>query len=98
MCYGDGSTNVAQCLPSCDPGLNEPTNVVATWYEYCVIFFKDMCPAASEYISQSRFNDECSPEAIAAGGLGDSSNTTSNADNESSESATISTAAAGESG
>jgi hypothetical protein len=71
MCYGDGGTNVNTCLSYCDTSLNEPANVVATWYGYCVIFFKDMCADAANYISQSRFEDECSPEAIAAGGVGE---------------------------
>ena len=72
MCYGDGGTMTAQCLSVCDPGINEPFNVVATWYGYCVIFFKEMCAEAAEYISESRFNSECSEEAIAAGGVGQS--------------------------
>jgi hypothetical protein len=70
-CYGDGSNNVNTCLSYCDSSLNEPANVVATWYGFCVIFFKDMCADAANYISQSRFEDECSPEAIAAGGVGE---------------------------
>src|SRR4051812_32096857 len=59
MCAGDGGTNTVTCLSQCDPGLNEPANVVATWYGYCTIFFKEMCPEAKEYMSDSRFQSEC---------------------------------------
>ncbi|KAJ4250126.1 hypothetical protein NW762_011936 [Fusarium torreyae] len=71
MCVGDGSANVVTCLSSCDPGLNEPANVSAAWFRYCILFFKDMCPAAKEYIDTETFDKQCSKEAIAAGGIGE---------------------------
>lgn len=72
MCAGDGSTNFVSCMPQCDASLNERNNAASAWYGYCVQFFKEICPSAEYYLDDEYFNDECSPEAIAAGGLGSS--------------------------
>jgi hypothetical protein len=69
MCAGDGSVTFNSCLSECDTSLNEPANAVANFYGYCVIFFKELCPTAEQYLDDDIFNKQCSPEAIEAGGL-----------------------------
>ncbi|KAL6407436.1 hypothetical protein AUP68_10268 [Ilyonectria robusta] len=69
MCKGDGGTNFVSCVPQCDASLNEPNNAAGAWYGYCVVFFKEMCPPAEYYLSDDYFNEQCSSEAIASGGL-----------------------------
>ncbi|KAF4432131.1 hypothetical protein F53441_13850 [Fusarium austroafricanum] len=71
MCAGDGSAAFVSCMSQCDPGLNEPANAVTTWYTYCVMFFKDLCDGAQEYLDAEKYNEECSKKAIAAGGIGE---------------------------
>lgn len=34
------------------------------------MFFKEMCAGGQEYMSESRYDTECSDEAIAEGGIG----------------------------
>ncbi|KAF4950249.1 hypothetical protein FSARC_13260 [Fusarium sarcochroum] len=81
-CAGDYKTRpYATCI--CDPGLNEPANVSAAWFRYCVMFFKDMCPAAKEYIETDTFDKHCSEEAIAAGGIGEKEDGDSDTDKDS---------------
>ncbi|KAI5456085.1 hypothetical protein BGZ63DRAFT_418111 [Mariannaea sp. PMI_226] len=72
MCAGDGGANFVSCMSECDTELNEPANASSAWYGYCVQFFKEMCPEAEKYLDEEDFNEECSPDAIAAGGLGSS--------------------------
>ncbi|EWG36106.1 hypothetical protein FVEG_00261 [Fusarium verticillioides 7600] len=70
MCAGDGSANFVSCLPSCDPNKNEPAIASSTYYGYCVLFFKELCDGAQEFLSEDIYNKQCSKEAIAAGGIG----------------------------
>lgn len=80
ICAGDGGTNFVACLPYCDGGINEPAIATAAWYGYCVIFFKELCPSAQEYMYEDTYAEQCSDEAIAAGGLGEEKSTTSDDD------------------
>jgi uncharacterized membrane protein YgcG len=72
MCAGAGSTGVNACVSgSCDPGVNSPANVARFWYNYCTQFFPaELCPEAQPYMTPAIFQDQCSSEAIASGGLG----------------------------
>lgn len=71
MCAGDGGTNFVSCLPYCDGGIDEAGIATGAWYNYCVIFFKELCPSAREHMYEDTYNEQCSEEAIAAGGLGE---------------------------
>ncbi|RGP58702.1 hypothetical protein FLONG3_11415 [Fusarium longipes] len=71
MCAGDGSTNFVSCLSYCDPTLNEPANASATYYGYCLIFFKELCDGAQQFVSEETYARQCSKEAIEAGGRGE---------------------------
>lgn len=70
MCAGDGSANFVSCLSSCDPNKNEPAIASSTYYGYCVLFFKELCDGAQEFLSEDIYNKQCSKEAIKAGGIG----------------------------
>lgn len=70
MCAGDGSANFVSCLSSCDPGLNEPANASATYYGYCLMFFKELCDGGQKFVDNETYNKQCSKEAIKAGGIG----------------------------
>ncbi|KAF4465452.1 hypothetical protein FALBO_7704 [Fusarium albosuccineum] len=70
MCAGDGSANFVSCLPYCDGGIDEAGIATSTFYGYCVMFFKELCPTAEQYLDSDIFNKQCSKEAIAAGGIG----------------------------
>lgn len=72
MCGGVGSTNFVGCTSnSCDPNVNSPNNAARMWYNYCTQFFPaEMCPDAEQYMNADIFQDQCSSEAIASGGLG----------------------------
>ncbi|KAF0637067.1 hypothetical protein FPSE5266_06956 [Fusarium pseudograminearum] len=74
MCAGDGSANFVSCLSSCDPTLNEPANASATYYGYCLMFFKELCDGAQEFVSSDTYAEQCSKEAIKAGGIGEKGN------------------------
>ena len=71
MCAGDGSTKFVSCLSSCDPTLNEPANASATYYGYCLMFFKELCDGAQEFVDQETYEKQCSKKAIAEGGIGE---------------------------
>lgn len=71
MCAGDGSANFVSCLSSCDATLNEPANASATYYGYCLMFFKELCDGAQEFVSSDTYAEQCSKEAIKAGGIGE---------------------------
>ncbi|KAJ4016327.1 hypothetical protein NW752_003449 [Fusarium irregulare] len=71
MCAGDGSTKFVSCLGSCDPTLNEPANASATYYGYCLMFFKELCDGAQEFVDQETYEKQCSKKAIAEGGIGE---------------------------
>lgn len=72
MCGGVGSTNFVGCTSnSCDPSVNSPNNAARMWYNYCTQFFPaELCPDAEQYMNADIFQDQCSSEAIASGGLG----------------------------
>ncbi|CAF3573170.1 unnamed protein product [Fusarium graminearum] len=74
MCAGDGSANFVSCLSSCDATLNEPANASATYYGYCLMFFKELCDGAQEFVSSDTYAEQCSKEAIKAGGIGEKGN------------------------
>lgn len=71
MCAGDGSTKFVSCLSSCDPSLNEPANASAAYYGYCLMFFKELCDGAQEFVDQEAYEKQCSKKAIAEGGIGE---------------------------
>ncbi|KAJ4137286.1 hypothetical protein NW768_002868 [Fusarium equiseti] len=71
MCAGDGSTKFVSCLGSCDPQLNEPANASATYYGYCLMFFKELCDGAQAFVDQETYEKQCSKKAIAEGGIGE---------------------------
>jgi hypothetical protein len=70
MCAGDGSANFVKCLSYCDASLNEPAIASSTYYGYCVLFFKELCDGAEQFLSEKIYGEQCSKEAIAAGGIG----------------------------
>ncbi|KAF9768035.1 hypothetical protein IL306_014703 [Fusarium sp. DS 682] len=70
MCAGDGSANFVSCLASCDPNKNEPAIASSTYYGYCVLFFKELCDGAQQFLSEDIYNKQCSKEAIKEGGIG----------------------------
>lgn len=70
MCAGDGSANFVKCLPYCDASLNEPAIASSTYYGYCVLFFKELCDGAEQFLTEKIYGEQCSKEAIAAGGIG----------------------------
>ncbi|KAH7256257.1 hypothetical protein BKA59DRAFT_467088 [Fusarium tricinctum] len=70
MCAGDGSANFVKCLSYCDANLNEPAIASSTYYGYCVLFFKELCDGAEQFLSEKIYGEQCSKEAIAAGGIG----------------------------
>ncbi|GKU22061.1 hypothetical protein FLAG1_10262 [Fusarium langsethiae] len=74
MCAGDGSANFVSCLSSCDTSLNEPANASATYYGYCLMFFKELCDGAQQFVDEETYAEQCSEEAIKAGGIGEKGN------------------------
>ncbi|KAF5672799.1 hypothetical protein FHETE_3633 [Fusarium heterosporum] len=50
--------------------MNEPTIVSSTYNGYCVLFCKGLCDGAAEFLIEKIYNEQCSKEAIAAGGIG----------------------------
>ncbi|KAH6884261.1 hypothetical protein B0T10DRAFT_564837 [Thelonectria olida] len=70
MCAGDGGANFVSCLSQCDVSLDEPAIASSQFYYYCVQFFKEVCPSAEQYLDSQDFNEQCSDDAIAAGGIG----------------------------
>ncbi|KAL3605301.1 hypothetical protein FPOAC2_00244 [Fusarium poae] len=74
MCAGDGSANFVSCLSYCDPTLNEPANASATYYGYCLMFFKELCDGARQFVDDETYAKQCSKEAIKAGGIGEKGN------------------------
>ncbi|SPJ70633.1 uncharacterized protein FTOL_00361 [Fusarium torulosum] len=70
MCAGDGSANFVKCLSYCDVNKNEPAIASSTYYGYCVLFFKELCDGAQQFLTEKIYNEQCSKEAIAAGGIG----------------------------
>ncbi|KAM0235000.1 hypothetical protein ACHAP5_009862 [Fusarium lateritium] len=70
MCAGDGSANFVKCLSYCDVNKNEPAIASSTYYGYCVLFFKELCDGAQQFLTENIYEEQCSKEAIAAGGIG----------------------------
>ncbi|KAM0185570.1 hypothetical protein ACHAPA_012082 [Fusarium lateritium] len=70
MCAGDGSANFVKCLSYCDVNKNEPAIASSTYYGYCVLFFKELCDGAQQFLTEDIYEKQCSKEAIAAGGIG----------------------------
>ncbi|KAM0217701.1 hypothetical protein ACHAPQ_008228 [Fusarium lateritium] len=70
MCAGDGSANFVKCLSYCDVNKNEPAIASSTYYGYCVLFFKELCDGAQQFLTEDIYKEQCSKEAIAAGGIG----------------------------
>ncbi|KAH9436035.1 hypothetical protein MCOR02_004944 [Pyricularia oryzae] len=69
MCAGNGGANAATCMSGyCDPSFNHI--VVMSWYMYCTMFFKELCPSAREYFDDKTWDRLCSPEEVAKGGIG----------------------------
>jgi hypothetical protein len=71
MCAGDGSANFVTCLSYCDVNLNEPANASAAYYRYCLMFFKELCGGAEQFVDEETYAEQCSKEAIEAGGIGE---------------------------
>ncbi|KAL6918976.1 hypothetical protein ACHAP8_008969 [Fusarium lateritium] len=85
MCAGDGSANFVSCLSSCDPTLNEPANASATYYGYCLMFFKQLCDGAQQFVDDETYAKQCSKEAIKAGGIGEKGSDGGSGDDDDSE-------------
>ncbi|KAI6355896.1 hypothetical protein MCOR25_008052 [Pyricularia grisea] len=82
MCAGNGGANVATCMSGyCDPSFNHI--VVMSWYMYCTMFFKELCPNAREYFDSETWDRLCSPEAVAKGGIGASGSGSGTSDSDS---------------
>ncbi|KAM0342103.1 hypothetical protein ACHAPU_009717 [Fusarium lateritium] len=86
MCAGDGSANFVTCLSSCDPNKNEPEIASSTYYGYCVLFFKELCDGAQQFLTDKIYSEQCSKEAIAAGGIGAKDDSDDDSDNDKSKS------------
>ncbi|KAF5001615.1 hypothetical protein FGRMN_921 [Fusarium graminum] len=59
MCAGDGSANFVTCLSSCGPNKDEPAIASSTYYGYCVLFFKELCDGAEEFLTEKIYNEQC---------------------------------------
>jgi predicted SPOUT superfamily RNA methylase MTH1 len=70
MCGGDGAANFVSCQPYCPAGNDETRIASEAYYGYCVKFIKELCEVAQEFIDEETYAQECSKEAIAAGGIG----------------------------
>ncbi|KAG8352857.1 hypothetical protein FVEN_g9131 [Fusarium venenatum] len=85
MCAGDGSANFVSCVSSCDPSLNEPAIASAAYYRYCLLFFKQLCDGAQQFVDDETYAEQCSKEAIEAGGIGEKENGGGSGDDDDSE-------------
>ncbi|KAG4441143.1 hypothetical protein IFR05_003364 [Cadophora sp. M221] len=73
MCKGDGGPNTVTCAGICDRadtvGTNVASHVASSYYRYCIMFFREFCTDAKEYLDQETFDERCGPDA--GPGLGD---------------------------
>ncbi|KAK3313288.1 hypothetical protein B0H66DRAFT_628918 [Apodospora peruviana] len=62
MCAGDGATNMVTCTSICgvpdqNLGLTWDESVASGWYTYCIMFYKQLCPAAKEHVTPELYED-----------------------------------------
>jgi hypothetical protein len=65
MCTGQGGKNFVSCISQCDFELNEPRRAAISFWTYCVMMLKEMCPYAEPELPQTVFDRYCSSAATA---------------------------------
>jgi hypothetical protein len=66
MCAGDGSANTISCAGVCEramPGRNLGNQVAGAWYNYCTLFFKELCPDAKDFMDEEFYEKRCGPDS-----------------------------------